>query len=141
MKLNWIKKADDAAPPLQSLDEVDKDRKPAPVQPTALPEAPEPVAMNELLKAFEQAAKELMTAGLGIHKATVAMQKVTSSGGRTPAEMSLISKAESLISQIEDLRGRTEKLAHTVSSERTKLLGADDASDQTSAKNRSPWTR
>ena len=140
MKSHWVKKADDAAP-LQSLEDVDKDRKPAPVQPTALPEAPEPVAMNELLKAFEQAAKELMTAGLGIHKATVAMQKVTSSGGRTPAEMSLISKAEGLISQIEDLRGRTEKLASTVSSERTKLLGADDAGGSASSKNTSGWTR
>lgn len=137
MNNHWVKKADDAAP-VKPLEEIDKDRKPAPVQPTALPQEPEPIAMNELLKAFEQAAKELMNAGLATHKATVALQKVTSSAGRTPAEMSLISKAESLISQIEGLRAQTEKLAHAVASERTELLGAGS---ETSSANKSGWTR
>lgn len=140
MKLNWIKKADDAAPPLQSLDEVDKDRKPAPVQPTALPEAPKPIAMNDLLSSFEQAVKELTTAGVGIHKASAAMQKVTAAGGSTPAEKSLIEKAKALISQIDDLRARTEKLSAAISDERTKLLGDDQAPAPTSA-SKSAWTR
>lgn len=135
MNTNWVKTAD-TGEPVKPLAEIDKDRKPAPVQPTALPQEPEPIAMNELLKAFEQAAKELMSAGLSTHKATVALQKVTSSSGRTPAEMSLISKAESLISQIEGLREQSEKLANAVSSERAKLLGDGN---QANSANTSGW--
>ena len=134
MNSKWVKADEVAEPEVKPIDEVEKDRRPAPAQPTSQPQEPEPVSMNELLKAFEQASKELVGAGLSVHKAAAAMQKVTSSAGRTPAEMSLISKAEGLISQIEDLRARTEKLAQTVSAERTKLLGQEGSSN-------SGWTR
>jgi hypothetical protein len=121
---HWFKKADEAPavePPTRPLSEVDQERPAPAAQPTAAPQPAEPIPMNELLKQFENAAKALYDAGLNMEKANVAIHKITSSGGRTPAEQGVISKAESLISQIESAQAMVGKIADEATAYRGSL--------------------
>lgn len=117
-KKDWLsRKADDAvenSPQVMPLADADKNR-PAPAdQPTAVPEMPEPIPMNELLKLFEKAAKALHDATLSMEEANTAMRDITVSTGRTQAERSVISKAEVLISQVESAKASVDKIAESV---------------------------
>ncbi len=124
-KKDWLlKKADDAAtaePPVRPLDEVDAPRQAPEAQPTAAPQPAEPIPMNELLKQFENAAHSLHDAGMDLEKANVAIRKITASGGRTPAEQAVISKAEALISQMDSAHETVRKLADEITQFRSGL--------------------
>ena len=123
-KKDWLsKKADEAVmePPTRPLSEVDQERPAPEAQPTAAPQPAEPIPMNELLKQFENAAHSLKDAGLDLEKASVAIHKITASGGRTPAEQAVISKAESIISQMSSAQESIRKLADEVTQYRGSL--------------------
>lgn len=124
-KAHWLsKKADEVAePPVRPLSEVDAPRPAPESQPTAAPQPAEPIPMNELLKQFENAAHSLHDAGLDLEKANVAIRKITASGGRTPDEQAVISKAEALISQMDAAQATIKKLADDVTSTRSGLGG------------------
>lgn len=110
-----------AAPATVPLDEADKNRAPAPPNPTGNPEPAKPMSIGEVMRLLEAASKSLIDAGLDSEKASSSLLKVRAMAGASEKERQIMQKTGDFANKVGGLKDQISALAMAISEYRDTL--------------------
>jgi hypothetical protein len=116
------------SPDQKPLEDLDKQRAPAPANPTGNPQQ-KPMPMSELMRLLETASKAVTDGGLQLEKGSATLRKAQAMGGSTPAEREIISKVEVLAKKASALKQEADRLSGEIADYRKGLSGASASSE------------